>query len=53
MDNTAQAIRTALNTLERIEVRGKANIDYMLGVMILLEKIAAEKEKEAVTDDHD
>ena len=35
-----ELIRKVLATLDKVEVKGKDNIDHMLGCMLTLEKIA-------------
>lgn len=44
-----QAVRTVINTLGQVEVRGRANLDYLLGAIVLLEKAAAEMQRRTDT----
>lgn len=32
-------IRIVINTLDKVEVRGKANMDYLLGAIFSLERV--------------
>lgn len=44
-----QMIRKVISTLDRVEVRGRENLDRLLGCMQALEKIAEAARKAAET----
>lgn len=45
MNEIARTIRLVLNTLNNVDVRGRENLDRLLGCMQALEKAAAALEK--------
>jgi len=47
-----KSIQIAINTLDKVEVRGKANMDYLLGAIFTLERvIEAMKEPTEATEE--
>lgn len=48
-----QTLQIILNTLNQIEVKGKANLDRLLGAVIALERLMAENAEPKEEEKHD
>lgn len=43
-DKNKEFLRRVLFTLEQVEVKGKSNLDHLLGAMLTLEQLISEEE---------